>query len=183
MADLLEGKTRAFVQVDSAMDFVHWAEAQKDASLPLVFVARRHATATAEGPLELVLDKLKATKSPVLLSPELGTLPNTEVQVNLPARLHNAGVEVGFLLPERGRALSTARAQLMELVRAGLPAAVALRGITLTPAKALGIDKQVGSLEVGKAANLVLWSADPLDPLARLQRVWLEGHPIEDDAR
>ena len=46
-----------------------------------------------------------------------------------------------------------------------------------------GDDKLVGSLEVGKAANLLLWSADPLDPLARLRHVWLEGNEIEDDAR
>ncbi len=183
IADLLEGKTRGLVQADSAMEFLHWAEASKDAHFPLVIVARRHATATAQGSLDLVIDKLKESKSTVLLTPEFGTQPNTEYQVNLAARLHAAGIEVGFLLAERGRALSGARTQLMELVRAGLPADVALRGITLTPAKVLGIDKQVGSLEVGKAANLLLWTADPLDPLARLRHVWLEGQEIEDDTR
>jgi cytosine/adenosine deaminase-related metal-dependent hydrolase len=183
IADLLDGKSRALVQVDSAMEFLHWADAAKDATFPLAIVARRHASAGTQGSLEVVLDKLKQTKAMVLMSPEFATVPNTEYLVNLAARLHGAGVEVGFLLGERGRALQTARTQLMELVRAGLPADVALRGITLTPAKALGIDKQVGSLEVGKLANLMLWTADPFDPSARLHKVWLEGHEIEDDAR
>src|SRR5690606_36882985 len=119
----------------------------------------------------------------VLLTPELSTIPNTEYQVNMPARLHAAGIEIGFLLADRGRALSAARTQLMELVRAGLPADVALRGITLTPARALGIDGTIGSIEPGKTANLLLWSGDPLDPLAKLQRVWLEGNEVEADPR
>jgi cytosine/adenosine deaminase-related metal-dependent hydrolase len=183
MADLIEGKTRAFVQVESAMDLVHWEDVVADATFPQVFVCRRHATSGSEGSLDLVLDRLKKRKAPVLLAPEFATVPNTQYLTNLAARLHAAGIEVGFLLPDSGRGVSAARPQLMELVRAGLPAQVAIAGVTLAPAKALGIDDRVGSLAVGKQANLLLWTADPLDALAELRAVWLEGREVEDDGR
>ena len=45
---------------------------------------------------------------------------------------------------------------------AGLPMEEAWRAITINPARSLGIDSRVGSLEPGKDADLVLWTADPL---------------------
>jgi len=183
MADLIEGKTRAFVQLDSATDFVHWEDVSQDTTFETVFVARRHATSSNEGSLELVVERIKKRKCTVLLSPDFDVVPNTQYLVNVAARLHAAGVPIGFLLPDQGRPLQAIRPQLMELVRAGLPEDVALAGVTLTPAKALGVDKLVGSLAVGKAANLLLWSADPLDPVAELRGVWLDGHEVEDTTR
>ena len=38
----------------------------------------------------------------------------------------------------------------------------AWKAITINPAKSLGIDQRVGSLEAGKDADLVIWTADPL---------------------
>jgi imidazolonepropionase-like amidohydrolase len=67
----------------------------------------------------------------------------------------------------------------MHLVRSGLPRDVALRGVTLVPAKALGIDEAKGSLEVGKDADLLLFRGDPLDPSSELLTVWLAGHEVE----
>jgi hypothetical protein len=180
IADLLDGKTRALVQLDSATEMAHYLDTVKAASFPVVVIARRHANSSMQGLLDLTLDKLKTMKASVLLTPDLSTLPNTEYLVNLPARLLAAGIETGFLLPDSGRALAVVRAQLIELVRSGLPADAALRGITLVPAKALGVDKLVGTLEPGKSANLLLWSADPLDPIAELRSVWLEGARVEE---
>lgn len=179
-ADLLEGKTRALVQIDSATELLHYLDAVKDTRFPATLVARRHAMSSSQGMLDQVLDKLKTLKSSILLTPDLSTVPNTEFLVNLPARLIKAGIEVGFLLPDGGRAVDVVRTQLIELVRCGLPADAALRGITLVPAKALGVEKLVGSLEVGKAANLLLWSQDPLHPLAELKAVWLDGTRVEE---
>ena len=45
---------------------------------------------------------------------------------------------------------------------AGLTREEAWRAITINPARSLGIDSRVGSLEPGKDADLVLWTADPL---------------------
>ena len=45
---------------------------------------------------------------------------------------------------------------------AGLPMEEAWKAITINPATALGVSDRVGSLEVGKDADIVIWTADPL---------------------
>ena len=55
--------------------------------------------------------------------------------------------------------------------------------MTLVPAKALGIDKQVGTIEVGKQANFLEFSGDPLDPASTLRGVWLGGKKVESKAK
>ena len=51
----------------------------------------------------------------------------------------------------------------------------ALRWITWNPAWALGIHEQTGSLEVGKRADLVIWSGDPFSVYTRAEKVFIEG--------
>ncbi len=48
-------------------------------------------------------------------------------------------------------------------IREGLDKKIAWEAITINPAKAIGIDKQVGSLEVGKDADIAIWNGDPLE--------------------
>ena len=56
----------------------------------------------------------------------------------------------------------------------------ALRWITANPAWALGIHDRVGTLEVGKNADVVLWSGDPFSVYAQADRVWIDGAPVYD---
>jgi imidazolonepropionase-like amidohydrolase len=64
----------------------------------------------------------------------------------------------------------------------GLSENEALRLITLNPAKQLGIDRYVGSIEVGKHADLVLFDAHPLSTRAMPQKVWIDGKLYFDRA-
>jgi len=61
--------------------------------------------------------------------------------------------------------------------RAGLPIGrgEAIKWITANPAKAMGIDDKVGTLEPGKMADVVLWSANPFSVYALADRVWIDG--------
>ncbi|WP_310496945.1 amidohydrolase [Sandarakinorhabdus sp.] len=52
--------------------------------------------------------------------------------------------------------------------------------LAINPARGLGIDKRTGSLEVGKAADLVLWNADPLSVQGRAMKVWIDGALMYD---
>ncbi len=52
--------------------------------------------------------------------------------------------------------------------------------LSLNPAKGLGIADKTGSLEVGKAADVVLWSGDPLSVYARPEKVWIDGAVMYD---
>lgn len=51
----------------------------------------------------------------------------------------------------------------------------AMRWITLNPARSLGIDKETGSLETGKRADIVIWSANPFSVYARADQVFIDG--------
>jgi imidazolonepropionase-like amidohydrolase len=59
--------------------------------------------------------------------------------------------------------------------RQGLDGYATLRALTIHPARSIGIGDRVGSLEVGKDADVVVFSGDPLDPRTRVERVWVDG--------
>lgn len=67
--------------------------------------------------------------------------------------------------------------------REGLPVDVTLRAITIHPARSLGVDDRVGSIEVGKDADLVLWSHFPLDYLAKPLMTMIDGKIIFEHAQ
>ena len=68
--------------------------------------------------------------------------------------------------------------------RAGLniTRAEAVAWITANPAKALGIGKETGALEPGKAADVVVWSADPVSVYALAEHVFIDGSEVYDRA-
>ena len=50
-----------------------------------------------------------------------------------------------------------------------------MKWITLNPAKAIGLEKETGSLEPGKRADVVLWDKNPFSIYAKAERVYLDG--------
>jgi imidazolonepropionase-like amidohydrolase len=58
--------------------------------------------------------------------------------------------------------------------------AVAIRWITLNPAKALGIADQTGSLEEGKMADVVIWDGNPFSVYTRTEQVYVDGALVYD---
>ncbi len=99
-----------------------------------------------------------------------------------PAELHAAGVKVaisganyGFEAPHQ-RNLPYQAAQAMAF---GLPADIALRSITLTPAEILGINDRVGSLSVGKDATLFIANGDILDIRTNVEQAYIRGKKVD----
>jgi imidazolonepropionase-like amidohydrolase len=82
---------------------------------------------------------------------------------------------IQHLNQEAAAALSAGR-------RAGLQISEgeAIRWITANPARALGIAETTGTLEPGKRADVVLWSANPFSIYALADRVWIDGAPVYD---
>ncbi len=62
----------------------------------------------------------------------------------------------------------------------GLDEEEALKAITINPAEILGVSDRVGSLEVGKDADIVIWSAHPLTLEAKPLHVFINGEIIRD---
>ena len=65
-------------------------------------------------------------------------------------------------------------------VRYGMSEEGALEALTLAPARALGLDDQLGSIEVGKDADLVVLSGEPFSTYTQVLETWVEGEKIFD---
>jgi N-acetylglucosamine-6-phosphate deacetylase len=94
--------------------------------------------------------------------------------------LHDAGVVTSFNSDsdELARRMNTEAAKAMRY--GGLPREEAIKFVTLNPARQLRIDDRVGSLESGKDADFVVWSADPLSVYARCEQTWIDGERMFD---
>jgi len=65
-------------------------------------------------------------------------------------------------------------------VRAGMSRAAALESVTLAGARMLGLADDTGSLEVGKDADFIVLSGDPLSVYTNIEQTWVEGQPVFD---
>lgn len=135
-----------------------------------------HAT---EG--HLIADELKEEGCRVVVGPVLCDRSKPELKnhtIGTAAALHKAGVPFAIctdhpVVPEQYLPLSAGLA-----VRGGLDRYEALKAITVNPAEIAGIADRVGSIEVGKDADLVLFSADPLEVLTTPDMVIINGKII-----
>ncbi|HSE67050.1 MAG TPA: amidohydrolase family protein, partial [Gemmatimonadales bacterium] len=127
---------------------------------------------------------LAAEKVPVVLNP-LSDSPSFD---GLSPRLDNAtilkeaGVPVVLIEPDRGN-YRNLRFSAGNAVRNGMKWDDALLGITLEPARAMGVESRYGSLETGKVANVVVWSGDPLDFASAPEHTYIRGVEISKDTR
>jgi imidazolonepropionase-like amidohydrolase len=64
-------------------------------------------------------------------------------------------------------------------VREGMNEYAALQAITIIPAKALGIDACVGSIKVGKDADIVVFTGHPFNYLTEVRAVFINGVKVE----
>ena len=96
------------------------------------------------------------------------------------ALLHNQGVNVSFNSDdaELGRHMNHEAAKAIKY--GGVEPTEALKFVTLNPAKQLRIDAKVGSLEVGKHADIAVWNGSPLSTLSRCEQTWIDGRKYFD---
>jgi imidazolonepropionase-like amidohydrolase len=66
----------------------------------------------------------------------------------------------------------------MSIIKEGLTHDEALRCVTINPAEILGIDNRVGSLEVGKDADIVIWSDYPFNFYSKVEKVFINGNEV-----
>jgi imidazolonepropionase-like amidohydrolase len=129
----------------------------------------------------LLADRLAERGVPVLIGPLLTSRSKVELRnrsLTNPGRLAAAGVELGIITDHPVVPVHLLHVQAALAVREGLDPADALRAVTLTPARVLGLDDRLGSLEPGKHATLCLWSGDPLDARSRVEAAWIEGRQV-----
>ncbi len=96
------------------------------------------------------------------------------------ALMHQQGIVVSFNSDdaELGRHMNHEAAKAVKY--GGVDPHEALKFVTLNPAIQLRIDKQVGSLELGKHADFALWNGSPLSPRSRCEQTWIDGRKYFD---
>src|SRR5690606_2945987 len=133
-----------------------------------------------------VADLLAEKRVPVILGPTQA-LPASEddpydATMRAPAVLHEAGVTFALSTYSSSDSRNLPY-EIGTAVGFGLPHDVAIAAITLTPARILGLDAEVGSIEPGKLANLVITDGDPLEIRTTVREVIIAGVPVSLDTR
>ena len=157
MIPVFEGKIPLKAHAHRADDILTSIRIAKEFGLSLTL---DHCTDGA-----LIAGELAKEGYPAFVGPTLGNKSKIELankSFTTPAVLTKAGVDVSIItdapvIPLRYLPLCAGLA-----ANAGLGIDEAWRAITVNPAKALGISDRLGTLEKGKDADIVIWTADPL---------------------
>jgi len=127
-----------------------------------------------------MLDYIASLKVPVIVGPIYETPKESErfdVVYSLPAELQKRGVKIAFASFDAHNARNLPY-QAGFAVGFGLPADEALKAITLNAAEIWGVADQLGSLDPGKTANVVVANGDPLDVKTDVKHVFIAGQEI-----
>jgi len=127
----------------------------------------------------LIPDIIVQRQIPVAIGPMFTAKYKIEVNhrsLRTPAILEKAGVkELSLITDHPVIPIWNLPIEASMAVHYGLSEDLALRSITINPAKNLGLDHRIGSLEVGKDADMILLDRELLDPTHRVLRVWTNG--------
>ena len=129
----------------------------------------------------LIADKLVERGIPVIIGPLFTSRSKVELRnrsLANPGRLDRAGVTIAITTDHPVVPINFLVHQATLAVKEGLDRDTALRALTVNPARILGIDDRLGSLTVGKDADLCIWSGDPLDVMQRVERAFIDGREI-----
>ena len=177
LGPVLDGQMPLIVSAHRASDIEAVLRIADDYGLDLVISGGSEAW--------MVADRIAAAGVPVILKP-LNSSPEgfdrLGARFDNAALLHEAGVEVvvGSFDSHNARWLTL---EAGNAVRFGLPWEVALRAVTLAPARVVGVDDRYGSLEAGKVGNLVVWTGDPFELSTRAESVVIRGSVTSPENR
>ncbi|MBX3395465.1 MAG: amidohydrolase family protein [Phycisphaerae bacterium] len=179
---LTQGRIRAFIYCGNAMDVA-----------PAVRIARSHgfvdqAVLVLGSECFKAVSELKKAGLPVVLDStlvhiETDPITGEEKETFVPKVISKAGLKfalqrkTGSSLGERYLWFQAARC-----IREGISRDDALKSITLWPAEMLGLGDRLGSLEVGKEANILVLTGDPLDAQTWVEKVFIQGEQVYERA-
>ena len=124
-------------------------------------------------------EKLKEYNKKVILGPTLGEKSKYELKdksFESGKVMYENGITFGIMTDHPVLPLEYSRTQLAIFVAHGLPYLEGLKAITINAAKTVGIDNQVGSIEIGKDADIVIYDGDPLHYMTKVKTVLVRGN-------
>jgi imidazolonepropionase-like amidohydrolase len=183
----LAGKLPVALQADTVAEILRALDMAKSFSLQPIITGGREAGQ--------VVDELKAANARVILSLNYPTRPESlapdadEPLATLRARaqapataaaLDKAGVRFAFASAGLEKPADVVK-NVAKAVQQGLAHERALAALTLDAARMAGVAEKVGSIEVGKLANLVVTSGDLFDEKSAVKHVFVHGWPVNLD--
>jgi imidazolonepropionase-like amidohydrolase len=178
LVPVVEGKLPVLVAAGKARDIRNAVEFCAKHNLKMILADGAEAWK--------VKDLLKEKKIPVILGPSQ-RLPEEEDDpydkpMTLASELHSAGIPIAFA--SFGTAFSRRLPQYAgTAVAYGLPRDEALKAVTLNAAEMFGIADQVGTIETGKLADLIVTNGDPLELQTQVKYLFIKGQLTSTDNR
>jgi imidazolonepropionase-like amidohydrolase len=180
---VLDGRVPLVLDADRASDIESALKLARDYNLKLILTGGAEAW--------LVADKIAAARVPVMTG-AMNNIP--ESFSSLGTRQENAGLlrRAGVTVIIIGNAgggdedafnVRNVRFEAGNAVAYGMSRDDALRAITLTPAEVFGVADRVGSLQVGKDGDVVVWSGDPFEFASQPEHVFIRGREVRGATR
>ena len=173
----LEGKKPVVLAANEPSDIQVALRLAREFNLKIVLNHLTHAGR--------ILDQVAAAKVPVIVGPIYDT-PKDDARYDeifrLPGELFKRGVKIAFASYDthQSRNLPYAAGYAVAF---GLPYEEALKAITLNPAEIWGVADRLGSLDIGKIANVVVANGDPLDVKTDVKHVFIAGREVPMENR
>lgn len=171
-----EGKNWMFVNVNNASSILYLTNVAGESE-------KTRVALVADGDdLYRTYEQLDEKKYTVVMPPRISLVPNSRDRVNVAKMLADEKFQLAFSLSlnqgEYRQSQDSPLFAVAMLVRAGLDRDRAIEALTLVPAKLMGIEKEVGSIEEGKRADLVVLDDEPFSATARVLHVMVEGETV-----
>ena len=177
MLPVLDGRVPVIVQADEIKQIRSAVAFARSQGLRMVLLS--------SGDTALATDLLKENAIPVIVDGVLSVPAHDDDPYDaayaLPAKLKAAGV--AFCISSGGGgfgAMNTRNLPYHAAMAAafGLSRDDAMRAITIEPARILGVGRDLGTIEAGKSASLILTDGDPLEVRTHVLSEWIDGRPV-----
>ncbi len=187
LAEVLTKKIPVVIETNSELDLLRANKIAEEFGLNLIVrgSGREYRRLEAvQGTRRPIILPINFPEAPNVSSPEealqytLEELRHWDEAPENPKRLHEARVSfalAGAMLKDAGTFLAAVRTA----VQRGLSRDAALAALTTSPSRMFGVERQLGSLEVGKVANFIVTSGDVFDEKTIIRESWIDGTRYE----
>src|SRR5438309_891238 len=168
----LQGKKPVVLTADEPSDIKTAMRLAKEFNLKVILGGISHG--------QMMVDEIAASKLPVIIGSIYDTPQSDErydIEYSWPAELAKRGVKIAFASYDSHQVRNLPYAAGYA-VAYGLPYEEAMRALTINPAQIWGVADSLGSLDVGKTANVVVANGDPLDVRTDVKHVFIAGRDI-----
>jgi len=173
----LKGEISVFTFCDANQDIRNAITLGREFSLKMVLIPGRGWSRQ--------IKMIKESGYPVLVNSTF-SIPGEHLTYDhnyrMAGDLHKAGIPLAFASCTAHNARQMPDAVSMSITY-GLPYDIGMQALTLSAARILGIDKDYGSIEAGKIANIAVWSGDPLQISSRVDNLIIRGKEVSLQSR